>query len=147
MKWRTSGLPNLKPSEINETTVLSGWSSFGRMLFDRNSLIDEDSVDYHTTHNVHELSELIDSGYIPRYLFFWHRKPYNIGGCLSQWHQSYFIVDDVVYSCMEQYMMAEKARLFADDAVRDEIMEATDPKVMKKLGCKLMATILNSSIL
>ena len=33
---------------------------------------------------------------------------------LSQWSPSLFVVDDVSYSCAEQFMMAEKARFFQD---------------------------------
>ena len=30
----------------------------------------------------------------------------------SQWSPASFVVDDVSYSCAEQFMMAEKARLY-----------------------------------
>ena len=34
--------------------------------------------------------------------------------CFSQWSPSSFVVDDVSYSCAEQFIMAEKACLFQD---------------------------------
>ena len=58
---------------------------------------------------------------------FWH-------GPLSQWEESYFTIDGVEYNCCEQYMMAEKARLFEDEETLDMIMEAEDPLTQKKLG-------------
>lgn len=55
-------------------------------------------------------------------------------GPFSQWEPSVFVIDDVEYSCAEQYMMAEKARLFEDEHTLDEIMEAEDPGAQKALG-------------
>ena len=55
-------------------------------------------------------------------------------GPFSQWHSSYFTVDDVVYSCAEQFMMAEKARLFGDEETLKMIMDTEDPGTQKKLG-------------
>ena len=72
------------------------------------------------------------------FLFFW--KPQNgviNESCLGQWQVSKFSVDVDEYSCAEQYMMAEKARLFEDDEIRQRIMEASDPKAIKALGKKV----------
>ena len=44
-----------------------------------------------------------------RFTFFWN-DPF------SQWHPSPFEIDGVRYVTAEQYMMAEKARLFGDQA-------------------------------
>lgn len=55
-------------------------------------------------------------------------------GPFSQWHESDFELDGVEYGCAEQYMMAEKARLFEDDETLDMIMESDDPLQQKKLG-------------
>ncbi len=38
------------------------------------------------------------------------------------------------YSCAEQFMMAEKARMFGDEAMLAEIMKASHPKEMKGYG-------------
>lgn len=54
--------------------------------------------------------------------------------CLSQWYVRPFIVDDVAYFCAEQYMMAEKARLFGDKACLAKIMAAQDQGTCKALG-------------
>ena len=75
------------------------------------------------------------------FLFFWGHQPAKDGritkACLSQWWESDFVVDIDKYCCMEQYMMAEKARLFQDDAVLADIMASKQPKQIKDLGRKV----------
>lgn len=56
------------------------------------------------------------------------------GGPFSQWYPSKFTVDDFEYNCAEQYMMAEKARLFQDYDILDQILKADHPKQQKALG-------------
>jgi ribA/ribD-fused uncharacterized protein len=72
------------------------------------------------------------------FIFFW-KPSLNVidKSCLGQWQQSYFEVDMDTYSCAEQYMMAEKARLFEDEDAEAQIMQAVHPKEMKALGRKL----------
>lgn len=73
-----------------------------------------------------------------QYLFFWKPNPNTIDkSCLGQWQPSIFEVDIDEYTCAEQYMMAEKARLFDDNEIEEQIMQATDPKQMKALGKKV----------
>ena len=75
------------------------------------------------------------------YLFFWGHQPSVDGSisktCLSQWWKSDFYIDIDKYCCMEQYMMAEKARLFNDDEILTKIMKSNDPKQIKELGRKV----------
>ncbi|MDU5950334.1 MAG: NADAR family protein, partial [Paenibacillus macerans] len=54
--------------------------------------------------------------------------------CFSQWWMSPFTVEGTEYSCAEQFMMAEKARLFGDDEMLAAIMQAKHPKEMKAYG-------------
>lgn len=61
------------------------------------------------------------------FTFFWQHQ-------IAQWHQCYFIVDEVEYNCTEQYMMAEKARLFKDEETLEMIMDTEDPRTQKNLG-------------
>ncbi|MFT0211512.1 NADAR family protein [Pseudomonas sp. F1_0610] len=69
---------------------------------------------------------------------FWKPEPYVVNkACLGQWQPSVFSVDADQYSCAEQYMMAEKARLFDDETMRQKIMQATAPKAMKAFGQKV----------
>lgn len=53
-----------------------------------------------------------------KFLFFWGHTPSADGliteACLSQWWKCSFTADGTVYSCAEQFMMAEKARMFGD---------------------------------
>lgn len=55
-------------------------------------------------------------------------------GIFSNWYMTKFEVDGIVYNCSEQYMMAEKARLFNDQETLKEIMEADYPVEQKRLG-------------
>ena len=68
-------------------------------------------------------------GFSDNIVFFW-KQPSEF----SQWTTSTFTVDGDVYSCAEQYMMAEKAKMFSDHDARNRIMKATSPDVMKKIG-------------
>ena len=67
------------------------------------------------------------------YTFFWgeNEKPY---GCLSQWYMSNFTIDNITYCCAEQWMMAEKARLFNDSESLDEILSEDRPGVIQAFG-------------
>ena len=61
------------------------------------------------------------------FTFFW-------SGPFSQWHPSRFVIDKVSYNCAEQYMMAEKARLFGDKDSERRIMSTSDPSDQKRYG-------------
>lgn len=62
-----------------------------------------------------------------RFVFFW-------GGWPSQWCKSTFRVDGVTYNCCEQFMMAEKARLFGDSETLSHILRTKSPREQKALG-------------
>ena len=66
------------------------------------------------------------------FVFFW--KPPTAFG---QWTWSPFEVDGVRYTCAEQFMMAEKARLFGDEEVRRQILATDSPREHRKLGRKV----------
>lgn len=76
-----------------------------------------------------------------KYIFFWgHQNSYDgkiNKSCFSQWWMADFKVDNYVYNSMEQYMMAEKARLFNDNEILSEILKSTQPKHIKSLGRKV----------
>lgn len=70
-------------------------------------------------------------------LFWGHQPPADGGvgqGCLSQWWMADFWSAEQPYCCMEQYMMAAKAELFGDDAIRQQILECREPRRIKALG-------------
>ena len=86
------------------------------------------------------LQAAIDNGQRPDFLFFWgHKaKPGDLGKhVLSQWWPARFTIDGQDYLTAEHYMMAEKARLFGDDEIRQKILAAADPGKAKALGRKV----------
>lgn len=75
-----------------------------------------------------------------KYVFFWgdtERGNEVTKACLSQWYPSIFTVNGNVYKTAEQYMMAQKALLFHDRAIYEEIMVAKHPRQCKALGQKV----------
>lgn len=92
--------------------------------------------------NVYDRNTLITAvtnGLQPKYLFFWGHTPgkaEQVGKeCLSQWYPAVFVVDGVRYATAEHYMMAEKARLFGDEDVRERIIVAAHPSRQKFRPC------------
>jgi ribA/ribD-fused uncharacterized protein len=73
-----------------------------------------------------------------KYLFFWGHTPKQKGvvdkSCFSQWFPVAFTVAGDTYATAEHWMMAEKARLFGNDDVRQRIIAARHPDEAKKLG-------------
>lgn len=56
----------------------------------------------------------------------------------SNWHRASFMDEaGVEYSCSEQYMMYQKALLFNDLEIAEEIINDPDPKNQKALGRKI----------
>jgi len=89
-------------------------------------------------YNLGDLKKAYNAGKTFKFLYFWGHTPEADGHisetCLSQWWPCRFEVDGVTYSCAEQFMMAEKARMFGDVEMLEEIMKATQPKDMKAYG-------------
>jgi len=74
------------------------------------------------------------------FVFFWGHTDRGNGltkACLSQWLPCSFFVDGQYYNCTEQYMMAEKARIFGDDDIRQQILAEYNQMTIKKLGRKV----------
>lgn len=74
----------------------------------------------------------------PLTLFHSHRSP------LSQWHvhsAGQFVHEGHWYNCAEQYMMAEKARLFGNEPAWQQIMRSHSPREMQSLGRSLSGFI------
>jgi ribA/ribD-fused uncharacterized protein len=88
---------------------------------------------------VETLIARMNAGFTPDFLFFWGHTPRSEGKvekqCLSQWWLgSPFTLDGVRYRTAEHYMMAEKARLFGDEAALQKILAADGPDEAKDLG-------------
>ena len=92
-------------------------------------------------YSVQLLKEIYNKNNEIGFVLFWQPEYNNNGrlsnGCLSQWHMCSFVVDGITYNCMEQFMMAAKAKLFGDDEILKEIMQSTEPKEIKALGRKV----------
>jgi ribA/ribD-fused uncharacterized protein len=88
--------------------------------------------------DVETLRRLVAAGKRQRYLMFWGhtaRRPGALGAeCFSQWYGAPFVVDGNRYPTAEHYMMAEKARLFGDDAARTRVLDAGSPAAAKAIG-------------
>ncbi len=89
-------------------------------------------------YNLNDLRDVYEKGQSLRFVFFWKHTPEPDGRisetCLSQWWSCRFSADGTEYSCAEQFMMAEKARMFGDREMLKKILEAVHPKEMKAYG-------------
>ncbi|WP_113675601.1 NADAR family protein [Vallitalea guaymasensis] len=89
-------------------------------------------------YNLQRIQKDFSKGKKLKYIFFWGHQPSTDGkiikSCMSQWWKSSFAIETDTYCCMEQYMMAEKARLFNDHKILDKILNNQNPKQVKELG-------------
>ena len=85
-----------------------------------------------------DLAAVIAAGAVPKWLMFWGHRPQPDGtigkGCLSQWWPCRFTVEGIEYTSAEHWMMAAKARLFADPDTESQILAARTPAEAKNLG-------------
>lgn len=92
-------------------------------------------------YNLEWIKQLIAFDQNLDYLFFWGHTPKNnqkVGTfCLSQWFPSSFVVDGKTYFTAEHWMMAEKARLFNDFEIAEQILCTEKAPLVKELGRKI----------
>ncbi|MDO4877666.1 MAG: NADAR family protein [Neisseria sp.] len=73
-----------------------------------------------------------------KFLMFWGHKPKRKGvadkAVLSQWFPAAFEIDGRIYPTAEHYMMAQKALLFGDFMMFEQIVSADNPGKAKALG-------------
>ena len=95
------------------------------------SIEDKLSTSKEITKGTDSLLSIVDVSKENKFEFFW-------GGIFSQWAK-YNFTDEygVIYNCAEQYMMAQKAKVFQDKETYDKIMASTNPKEQKALGRKI----------
>ncbi|KAG2379392.1 hypothetical protein C9374_007531 [Naegleria lovaniensis] len=68
-----------------------------------------------------------------KFHYFWKQD-----SVFSQWHMRSITIDSITFSCCEQYMMYQKAKLFRDDDVAQQILKtSSSQKSMKALGRKV----------
>lgn len=91
-----------------------------------------------------EYSHYTDEAWVSKYMqmhrpvkqlpmvFFWKDNEEN--GCFSNWYPRKFVIDDFEYLHVEQYMMAQKAKLFHDAKRYTAILRASKPWECKDLG-------------
>ncbi len=65
-------------------------------------------------------------------VFFWKDDEEN--GCFSNWYRKKFVIDDFEYLFVEQFMMAQKAKLFHDSERYTAILRSSSPRECKDLG-------------
>ena len=63
-------------------------------------------------------------------VFFW-------SGVFSNWHPCIFTYKNITFNCSEQALMYEKAMLFNDVNIANQILNAKLPKEQKNLGRKV----------
>lgn len=61
-------------------------------------------------------------------------NPDEINGYLSNWYLSDFEINNIKYTSMEQYMMYQKAILFNDNEIAQQILETTNVGKIKAFG-------------
>jgi ribA/ribD-fused uncharacterized protein len=89
---------------------------------------------------VEEIRNRFNAGEKLEYVFFWSHqssKSEITASCFSQWYAASFDVDGERYPTAEHYMMAEKASLFEDYAIRTQVLRAPSPGAAKALGRKV----------
>lgn len=89
-------------------------------------------------YSVHWLLDKLSRGEPVKYIFFWGHTPRpneEIGKFIfSQWYESPFTVDEIIYPTSEHWMMAKKALLFKDEETFRKILAAEKPPEAKSLG-------------
>lgn len=92
-------------------------------------------------YSIQWLREKVKSGEQPKYIFFWGHSDKNSDRngkyVFSQWYESPFEVDGVVYKTTEHWMMSKKALLFGDSETNSKILISTKPSEAKALGRKV----------
>ena len=93
-------------------------------------------------YDINWLIEKFERGDTLKYIFFWgHTNKYNEEAgkfCFSQWFESPFRVNDVLFKTAEHWMMAQKALLFKDKNIFDKIINCEKPGEAKELGRQVL---------
>ncbi|MFJ1302815.1 NADAR family protein [Pseudomonadota bacterium AL_CKDN230030165-1A_HGKHYDSX7] len=93
------------------------------------------------TQHLKDLRQRFNAGAKLKFVYFWGHQPSRSGvtaSCFSQWFGAPFVVDGQRYPTAEHFMMAEKARLFGDEATRALVFDAPNPGAAKALGRQVM---------
>jgi ribA/ribD-fused uncharacterized protein len=90
------------------------------------------------SYNIEWLTEKFNKREQLKFLFFWgHRKSKDgtvTNSCFSQWYESPFEINGVIYKTTEHWMMAQKALLFDNFDIYEQIIQAESPGKAKAFG-------------
>ncbi|RUP38054.1 MAG: NADAR family protein [Acinetobacter sp.] len=96
---------------------------------------------YYSPFFLNDLIEETEQGHQFKYLYFWGHTPKQANlvdkSCLSQWFPSPFKQDGIEYLTAEHFFLAQKAKLFHDDEILNQILKVTHPNEAKQLGRKV----------
>ena len=85
-----------------------------------------------------KLLSRIAAGETLQFVYFWGHRPLPDGSigpsCCSQWFDAGFNLENTHYATAEHYMMAEKARTFGDMEALGQVLAASTPEDVKKIG-------------
>lgn len=94
----------------------------------------------HDAQLLENLRSRFNAGEKFKYVFFWSHQSSKNGvtaSCFSQWYGAPFTIGGQRYPTAEHFMMAEKAALFDDQAIRAKVLQAPNPGAAKALGRKV----------
>ncbi|XOV65860.1 MAG: NADAR family protein [Fluviicola sp.] len=93
------------------------------------------------TYSLDWLNNRIKEGEKVKYLFFWGHTQKSANeidaSCLSQWYPAEFQEKGIIFRSAEHWMMYQKALLFNDSEIAQEIIQCDSPGEAKKLGRKV----------
>ncbi|WP_277559809.1 NADAR family protein [Acinetobacter beijerinckii] len=90
---------------------------------------------------LNDLIQQVQQGRSFKYLYFWGHTSKQTNhvdkSCFSQWFPSPFKQNGVEYLTAEHYMMTQKAKLFNDDEIFNQLLKVKHPNEAKQLGRKI----------
>ena len=93
-------------------------------------------------YNIEWLTDKYENGDKLKFLFFWgHTKNANnliSNSCLSQWYESPFELNGIMYKTSEHWMMSKKALLFDNKEIHEQIINSNSLGEAKELGRKVI---------
>lgn len=93
-------------------------------------------------YNIDWLTGKYENGNKLKFLFFWGHtlSPNNSisNSCFSQWFESPFEVNGIIHKTSEHWMMSQKALLFDNKEIHEQIINSKTPAEAKELGRKVI---------
>jgi len=90
------------------------------------------------SYDMNWLREKYDHNDPMKFIFFWgHAKNPNgeiFSTCFSQWYESSFEINGLIFPTSEHWMMSQKALLFDNEDIHEQILQTDNPGKVKKLG-------------